>query len=595
MLPGYFSLVRLPGAMSPRLATVLVLLSLLLLNVVVATPDTPANGTLNVVSGTAGGGGWYRSAVGMDFNAHGRVANGSYSPIQGVGFVRDGALHGNATYVDEFEAPAGWTASSLQGAADPTLRADASLVQQGFASLNVTAVQPADAHDHQAKISRAASLDLSAYDTAKLTIHYETTHSGYLVGGVYVGRQGNVTLKLLDGAQTALSQAISLSPGAWNPVTLDLTTMSSRNVTSIEVDIDSPRATYDITTNETQWLNLDAFRAYAKADLVESTEGDHLWHVRVTDGAGAQDAADVHVKLDVTPPTTSASIAGTQGDNGWYVSSTQVLFNATDALSGVSRTLCREDGSSLMNCPGYVLIWGDGVHTVEYWSLDVAGNEEAHKTIVVRQDKTAPTVSVSQSTANGCGLSNWCNSTVTLTLRGNDATSGIRNVTYRVNGGAWTNSSTAVTLTFANESRYSVDSYATDNAGNVGAMGSYALGVDKQKPVLDSYGPNGPACPSDIVAVLFHDPLPAGANANAGVNLNATTLTVQQHVGVAPADKWVDVTNTGTVRKDAGSITWESSGPMAVGDYRASVAVQDYALNAAGLTWSFTVGLYSYC
>ncbi|GEM_PF-5604654 len=573
-----------------RVPALLILASLLLLNVVVATPDGPADATLTIVSGTSGGYGWYRTPVGMDFNAHGRVANGSYAPIQSLDVVRDGAAHGHATYVDEFETAAAWNGSSLQGAADPTLHADGTLVQQGFASLNVTAVQPADAHDHQAKVTRAASLNLSAYDTAKLAIRYDTSHSGYLVGGVYVGRDGNVTLKLFDGAQTTLSQTIELSPGVWNQVTLNLSAMTSPNVTAIEVDIDSPRATYALTSSETQWFNLDGFRAFAKADLVESSEGDHLWHVRVNDSAGSTDAADVHVRVDMTAPTTNASINGTLGQNGWYVSSTKVLFNGSDALSGYQSTRCTINGGSLMNCPGYVLIpASDGAYTVSYWGYDYAGNQETHQSIVVRQDRNAPNFGYTRTSTGTCFPNGWCNGNVTLAISASDGASGLANVSYRVNGGAWTTTANGTTtLSFATDGWYNVEGYAVDNAGNALSTRTYSFGVDKTRPVVDSYSPNATACPSDIVAALYHD-------ATSGVDANGTTLRVEQHVGTAPADRWVDVTSAGTIHKDGSSITWTSTGPMAVGDYRATVNVQDNAANVAALQWGFTVGLYSYC
>ena len=60
------------------------------------------------------------------------------------------------------------------------------------------------------------------------------------------------------------------------------------------------------------------------------------------------------------------------------------------------------------------MISGEGVHTLSYWSVDNAGNEEAHSTITVRIDKTAPTITHTQSPLpNADG---WNNTDVTVTF-----------------------------------------------------------------------------------------------------------------------------------------------------------------------------------
>ena len=56
----------------------------------------------------------------------------------------------------------------------------------------------------------------------------------------------------------------------------------------------------------------------------------------------------------------------------------------------------------------------EGEHTLSYWSVDKAGNEEAHSTITVRIDKSAPTISHTQSPRpNAAG---WNNTDVTVTF-----------------------------------------------------------------------------------------------------------------------------------------------------------------------------------
>ena len=61
-----------------------------------------------------------------------------------------------------------------------------------------------------------------------------------------------------------------------------------------------------------------------------------------------------------------------------------------------------------------MLLTDEGVHTVQFWSIDNAGNVEATHTATVKIDKTAPSITVSQSpAANGAG---WNNTDVTVDL-----------------------------------------------------------------------------------------------------------------------------------------------------------------------------------
>ena len=54
----------------------------------------------------------------------------------------------------------------------------------------------------------------------------------------------------------------------------------------------------------------------------------------------------------------------------------RVRLSANDALSGVGATYYRVDGGSQQTYAGGIVIAAQGVHTVEYWSVDRAGNSE---------------------------------------------------------------------------------------------------------------------------------------------------------------------------------------------------------------------------
>lgn len=79
-----------------------------------------------------------------------------------------------------------------------------------------------------------------------------------------------------------------------------------------------------------------------------------------------------YVRLDATPPTSSSDATAS------YVNVAEVHLSATDNLSGIASTWARVD-SGVASKTNTVTVYGQGGHTVEYWSVDGAGNAEAPK------------------------------------------------------------------------------------------------------------------------------------------------------------------------------------------------------------------------
>ena len=84
-----------------------------------------------------------------------------------------------------------------------------------------------------------------------------------------------------------------------------------------------------------------------------------------TEGAGTTSTVTIGpISVDKTAPTTTASVSGTAGLNGWYVGPVAVTLAAADALSGVVRTEYSLDGSAWIAAASLTFS-ADGVHTVE--------------------------------------------------------------------------------------------------------------------------------------------------------------------------------------------------------------------------------------
>ncbi|MFH1085046.1 MAG: fibronectin type III domain-containing protein, partial [Chloroflexota bacterium] len=122
----------------------------------------------------------------------------------------------------------------------------------------------------------------------------------------------------------------------------------------------------------------------------------YLW---LKDRAGNVDyrtAQAVTLRLDTAAPTSSHLVTGTLGKNGYYVSPVALRLQANDgaagAVSGVSKIYYRLNGGTATEWSGAdVAVSREGEQEIEYWSLDVAGNEERpHKRTLVKLDLSAP-------------------------------------------------------------------------------------------------------------------------------------------------------------------------------------------------------------
>jgi len=125
-----------------------------------------------------------------------------------------------------------------------------------------------------------------------------------------------------------------------------------------------------------------------------ANNGLHTLKYWSVDKAGNKEAPKTAVftviqpQLDTVPPVTSCDATST------YTGDATIRFTPVDAGgSGVSVTYYRLDGGSQV-ASGSVVIpaqaEGPVDHTLEYWSVDVAGNEELpHKTVAVRVSPAA--------------------------------------------------------------------------------------------------------------------------------------------------------------------------------------------------------------
>jgi hypothetical protein len=217
-----------------------------------------------------------------------------------------------------------------------------------------------------------------------------------------------------------------------------------------------------------------------------ATQGDHEVTYQSVDGAGnAGPLGSSHVKLDDVAPTTAIVLvpASPDGANGWYRSPTTFTLSASDATSGVSATSYRIDGGPVVVYAGGAVAVPEGQHAVSYWSADAAGNTEAAKTTAtIKVDTTAPSTTFATVPAAPDGANGWFRqSTVSFTLTGADATSGVTTRHYTLDGGAPQTYTGAVAVTTPGD--HVVTYWSTDTAGNAGSASTAHVKLDAVAPV----------------------------------------------------------------------------------------------------------------
>jgi hypothetical protein len=98
------------------------------------------------------------------------------------------------------------------------------------------------------------------------------------------------------------------------------------------------------------------------------------------------------------PPVTTATLTGTKGLNGWWVTSVQVKLTATSPDGAtIAATNYTIDGGATQAYSGPFTVSGDGIHTITFWSVDSAGNTEAANPQTIKIDTTRPAISAGAS------------------------------------------------------------------------------------------------------------------------------------------------------------------------------------------------------
>jgi Big-like domain-containing protein len=204
--------------------------------------------------------------------------------------------------------------------------------------------------------------------------------------------------------------------------------------------------------------------------------------VTVTDNAGnTATYTSPAVNIDFTQPVTRIEISGLGQNQEWFTSPVTVNLTASDNLSGVAGTFYSINDSAAQTYTGQFTISNDGVYTIDYWSVDVAGNTNAMQRRLVKIDSTAP---ITQAFVSGTeGTNGWYRSAVQVTLSPSDNLSGVSATYYSIDGGSL-QIYPGAPLTISSMGQHTVQYWSIDNLGNTEATHSLVIKIDNAAPVV---------------------------------------------------------------------------------------------------------------
>nr|WP_231571114.1 discoidin domain-containing protein [Paenibacillus sp. VKM B-2647] len=182
-------------------------------------------------------------------------------------------------------------------------------------------------------------------------------------------------------------------------------------------------------------------------------------------------------QVDTTPPVTTDD-----AKSGWQRTGQTVQLTATDAGSGVKSTYYSVDNGSFTE-GRTVAIMDEGVHTLKYYSEDMAGNKEQAKSAEVKIDLTPPVVQTTAVLSPTVTIAVYQTDAVNVPFVITDALSGLADAKVTLDGKAASQNVTAAPLSLA-LGDHDIAITASDVAGNVTEQ-HYVLSVRMDIQHLD--------------------------------------------------------------------------------------------------------------
>lgn len=209
------------------------------------------------------------------------------------------------------------------------------------------------------------------------------------------------------------------------------------------------------------------------------SDGTHTIYYRGTDNAGnIEEIRFSEIKIDRVNPESSVTLLGDVGTNNWFTSDVSIEISGFDEHSGISVLKYSYDLNSWFVYSEPILLSEEGETTIFYKAIDNSGHIGEINQILIKIDKILPETTIS---VDGIlGNNDWFVSSISITLNGEDAISGIKMIEYRLNEGNWQVYDGTFDLSY--EGINQIEIRSIDNAGNVGDIAIHELKIDYSTP-----------------------------------------------------------------------------------------------------------------
>ena len=334
--------------------------------------------------------------------------------------------------------------------------------------------------------------------------------------------------------------------------------------------------------------------AFTQGTSFTVPEGIHTFSYYSVDNADNTETTHVSnsFRVDTIAPVTTSNAT----NGATYTGAQTFTLVATDTNgSGVASTWYRLDAGAWTTGTSVAVpapASGSASHTLSWYSLDVAGNQEATKSATFNvqslppADTTPPTTTSSFNPAAGANF----RTNQPVTLAASDGGSGVRSTHYRIDSGAYVQG----TSFLVTEGLHTFSYYSVDNANNTEtAHVSNQFRIDTIAPVTTSTATNGASYTGAQTFTLAATDTNGSGVATTWYQLDASAWTVGSSIAVsAPASgsashtlSWYSLDVAGNPEV-TGSATFTVAAPATGGTTHISFRTNCDGYNGwYGVTW----------
>jgi hypothetical protein len=383
----------------------------------------------------------------------------------------------------------GGTFQKIKGTQAPTINNGAQVTavtipaRDGIVLLRTTPVTPTDTtapsttSDAQLTYISSATIKLTATDNVGVAATYYILDGGAQQTGntVTVSTIGTHTLQYWSkdaAGNVETRKSVTFSVTTPPDTTAPATTSDAKAsyVSSATINL---TASDNVGVTGTYYV-LDGGAQQSGTKVVVNTVGTHTlqyWSVDAAGNVEGRKSVTFSVTAPLPPADTTAPVT-TSDALASYISLATIRLTATDNV-GVTATYFVLDGGA-QRTGTTVSTTALGSHTLQYWSVDAAGNIEARKsvtfTVAAPADTTAP------STTSDAKASYLSSATINLTASDNV---GVTATYYVVDGGAQQAGTKVVVNTVGT---HTLQYWSVDAAGNVETRTSVTFSITAPAP-----------------------------------------------------------------------------------------------------------------